>query len=213
MTMTMIQLLCIYVYEVFLEPHHPAIASSLVREYYEKEAFSDNNGDKYVNVAWLHSWQSILQELWTLFVWFLCWCSRLAWGSNAGQPFLLPHANVSEHRQACKGLGAHIFLTWCGYKMILYVSGTFNEQPWFIHWRQAIENQKVREVEEVGADFPLSWTWWLSDIYNVMSFTTLQASDLPIYAVLVKAFAKTSLSYDRFLKAGDLYEGFGNSGN
>lgn len=46
-----------------------------------------------------------------------------------------------------------------------------------------------------------------------MSFTTLKASDLPIYAVLVKAFAKTSLSYDRFLKAGDLYEGFGNGGN
>lgn len=27
-----------------------------VREYYEKEAFNDGNGDKYVNVAWL-LWQ------------------------------------------------------------------------------------------------------------------------------------------------------------
>lgn len=41
----------VYVVQVFLDPHHPAIASSMVREYYEKEAFSDNNGDKYVNVA------------------------------------------------------------------------------------------------------------------------------------------------------------------
>jgi len=75
-------------------------------EYYEKEAFSDNNGDKYVNAA-----------------------------TRDSLSFYRMQMSVSIDRLA-----------------------------------KAIENQKVREVEE--------------------------------------AFAKTSLSYDRFLKAGDLYEGY-----
>lgn len=75
-------------------------------EYYEKEAFNDGNGDKYVNAATRDS------------------------------------------------------LTFYRLQMAVNID----------RLEKAIENQKVREVEE--------------------------------------AFAKTSLSYDRFLKAGDLYQGY-----
>ena len=74
---------------------------------------------------------------------------------------------------------------------------------------QAIDNQKVREVEEAWSssekdkDLDKGWCYSIATGPSRSHFGCVNS----VGSLDPKAFAKTSLSYDRFLKAGDLYQG------